>query len=217
MGPGVPVASLCWETELLDMELRIFIEMTMLVLHIRGLKEDTLAKKIYYEQRLINLPGLACFSKQICELLDIEDCNITNISKTRYRILVTRACHVVNESRLRKMAENKEKCVRILKEGYGKKKYLSNKNIHQARLYFKTRVSMMPFAGNFSHDKRFLKSDWLCQCEQEREKEDHLLSGQCPVYGDLISEESDFSQDDELVRLFTHILARRERLEESSQ
>ena len=44
VGPGAPVASLLWDFSLLDMGLRIWREKLMLVLHIRRLGEDSLAK-----------------------------------------------------------------------------------------------------------------------------------------------------------------------------
>ena len=32
----------------------------------------------------------------------------------------------------------------------------------------------MPFGGNFGKDKRFKRTNWLCQCGEAREKEEHL-------------------------------------------
>ena len=67
----------------LEMGLRIKIEKFMLVLHIRNLKGNTLAKQIYEEQKKLNWPGLADESKAICLELDIEDCNSTNMTINR--------------------------------------------------------------------------------------------------------------------------------------
>ena len=53
----------------------------MLVLHIRGLGQNTLARKIYEEQKLNNWPSLIVESRTICKTLNIEDCNVTNLSK----------------------------------------------------------------------------------------------------------------------------------------
>ena len=77
----------------------------------------------------------------------------------------------------------------------------------------RTRFGLQFFAGNYSNDKRFQKSDWLCKCEKSREEESHLLSGQCTVYGDLTLKYSDLTSDDNLVGLFTEILARRDELD----
>ena len=73
---------------------------------------------------------------------------------------------------------------------------------------------MLPFAENYKHDKRFAKSNWLCRCGYS-EDENHLTSGLCPIYGDLVSKDLDFSLDEYLVLLFTDILERRDELEKS--
>ena len=86
---------------------------------------------------------------------------------------------------------------------------------NKARLYFKSRVCMLPFARNYLNYKKYQKSNWLCQCSLSKEEESHLLSGQCPVYGDLC-EGRDLTKDEDLVDLFTEIIVRRERLEENS-
>ena len=49
-------------------------------------------------------------------------------------------------------------------------------------------------------------------CEQSREEESHILSGECQVYGDLLDKYSDVTSDDNLVALFREVLARREQL-----
>ena len=54
IGQGVPLAALTWESGLMDMELRVWLEKIILVLQIRSLSEETLARKIYEE---LTLPG----------------------------------------------------------------------------------------------------------------------------------------------------------------
>ena len=71
---------------------------------------------------------------------------------------------------------------------------------------------MHAFAGNYSHDRRYAKTNWLCLCLNSREEEIHLKSGECTVYGDLTNKYSDLSSDDNLADLFREILARRELL-----
>ena len=58
VSPGCPVVSLRWETGLLSMTMRVWLEKVMLVRHIRNLGEDILARKIYEEQKA---QGLARF------------------------------------------------------------------------------------------------------------------------------------------------------------
>ena len=108
----------------------------------------------------------------------------------------------------------KTKCERILMDGYGKKKYLTDNILSKMRSIFKTRVKLLPFGGNFKNDKRFAKTKWRCLCKEEIEEESHLLSGKCTVYGDLRSMVEDVRDDHQLATFFAAILERREQMEE---
>jgi hypothetical protein len=213
VGPGAPKAALGFESGLMDMGLRIKLEKVMLVFHLRSLEEGALARKVYEEQRERHWPGLAAETEKICTDLGIEDCNTTNLSKKEYRELMKLACMVRDEKNLRKMAEGKVKCERIMADLYGKKKYFTKNNIKEGRDIFRTRVGMQPFAGNYGHDKRFSKTSWLCRCEAAKEEERHLTAGSCPVYGDL-AEGHDMENDEELKEFFLAVLARRDALDE---
>ena len=118
IGQGFSVVSLLWDTSLLDMSIRIWREKIMMVLHLRSLDEKSLARQVYEEQKLKDWPGLARETRNICINLDIEDCNITQIGRTKYRDYVTQACHKINEERLRSKATD-IKCARISTESYG--------------------------------------------------------------------------------------------------
>ena len=74
------------------------------------------------------------------------------------------------------------KCERINSEEYGKKEYISSKDILSVRQHYRTRFGLQNFAGNYSHDNRFAKTSWLCRCLESREKESHLTSGKCLVF-----------------------------------
>ena len=43
---------------------------------------------------------------------------------------------------------------------------------------------MTEFAENFSKDKRFQRTNWLCRCGNERESEDHITK-ECLIYDDI--------------------------------
>ena len=120
----------------------------MLVMHIRDLEKETLASKIYQEQRRERWLGLALETEEICRKLNIEDCNITRMGKYDYRKLVTSACHIQNEIIIRKEA-SAIKCARIKEENYGKRDYLLSQDITNTRDWFKSRYFLQPFAGNF--------------------------------------------------------------------
>ena len=82
-----------------------------MALHIVRLGEDTLAKRIWVEQKLYNWPGLAREAEDISQQLGVERVEDTKMSMKCYRAEVTAACHRMNETRLRKLMEWKEKCV----------------------------------------------------------------------------------------------------------
>ena len=101
--------SILWDVGLLDMGLRIWREKLMLVLHIRRLGDETLTGKIYKEQKENKWPGLVKETELICKKLLIENVHTTQKSTKTYRKIVTEACHLENEKRLRKQAKGKIK------------------------------------------------------------------------------------------------------------
>ena len=69
----------------------------------------------------------------------------------------------------------------------------------------------MRFAGNYSNDKQFSKSNWLCRCG-EREQEVHLAK--CQVYSDISARYADLEEEDsQLVTFLREVLQRRDLLE----
>ena len=91
------------------------------------------------------------------------------------------------------------KFARLSYESYGRKDYIQKRNIFHVCLQFRARFGLSAFAGNYSPDRRFAGSQWLCKCREAREEESHLLSGQCSAYGDLALQYSDLTKDDSLV------------------
>ena len=94
---------------------------------------------------------------------------------------------------------------------------MKTQNIAETREWFKTCFGLQPFAGNYSHDRRFAKSDWLCRCKTVREEEGYITSGNCEVYGDLKSQFGDLDEDRNLVDFFRAVLDRRNDLEEEDR
>ena len=81
------------------------------------------------------------------------------------------------------------------------------------RQRFRSCFGLLPFAGNYSKDQRFSRSDWLCKCKEAREEESHLTSGRCTVYGDLTMKYSNFTDDNNLVQFFSEVFVRRDQLD----
>jgi hypothetical protein len=196
------------------MSVRVWIEKVMLVLSLRALDVETLARWTYEEQKSQHLPGLAWETEKICQDLKIEDCNSTNLSKKDYKYILLQNCHRQNEKILRAQAQGKENCNQMEAETCGKKEHLSEKSIFEVREIYKSRFKMHPFAGNFSHNRRFMKSDYLCRCLKEKETEGHLISGKCPVYRDIRDKFDNLEDIKDLVEFFQEVLARRDAMDE---
>ena len=217
VGPGAALASLCWDSGCIDMGLRVKKEKVMMILFLRELDEETLSHRIMEQQQKMGWPGLVREAREICEELNIEDCNVTRSNKKQYKEILEEACKFEDEKILRALAEGKEKCVRMMGDKYGKKEYLSNKNIHQVRQQYRTRAGLQPFAGNYSHHKKCAESGLLCRCGEKREDESHLMWGNCPVYRDIREQYQDFDDDEDLVNFFTQVLDRREELDREEE
>ena len=136
------------------------------------LEEKSQARQIYEEQMRNKWRGLATETATICQELKIQDCNITTMNISRYKQLVNNALHNENEDRLQLLGQGK--CAKIMKEDYGKKEYISSTNIKTVQERYRTRFGLLPFAGNYSHDRQFASTNWLCRCKQTREEECHF-------------------------------------------
>ena len=99
-------------------------------------------------------------------------------------------------------------------EPYGKKAYFGKKVLSEVRDLYRTRFGLLPFAGNYSHDYRYKRTDWLCKYGKAREEEKHLVSGKCQIYKDINDRHKDLSSDEALLAFFKEILERQEELEE---
>ena len=109
------------------------------------------------------------------------------------------------------------KCARIKNEEYGQKEYTKGQTIQESRKWFRTRFGLQDFAGNYSHDRRFAKSNWMCRCKNNREEEGHIVSGKCDVYEGLRTQFGDLGEDKNLVQYFQAVLDRRDALEDEDR
>ena len=92
---------------------------------------NSLANLKYEEQKRNQWPGLAVETCVICQSLNIENCNTTSQERSKYLELIKVAFNLENERKLRLLAVGK--CQRIIGEDYGKKEYISKRNIFIVR------------------------------------------------------------------------------------
>ena len=214
-GQGVPSGAILWESAVLSMGRRVWREKLCLSLHISRLDEDTLAKKVWEEQKVYGWPGLVSEAEYIANELGVDRVEDTSSSKKVYRQEVTEACYKYDERMLRERMKDKKKCEKILSEGYGRKAYFDRLLPGQVRDHFSTHVKMLPIAGNFSRDRRFLRTGWLCLCG-EREEQEHIMR-HCKIYDDIRDKYGNMDNDDELVQFFRELLERRDNVRDEEE
>ena len=97
---------------------------------------------------------------------------------------------------------------------------MKRKCLKDVRDIFSERLYMLPFAANYSHDKRFAANGGVCPgCDGEEDgtvvdDQDHVASS-CPGYADLRADH-DMDTDQGLVRFYRAVLDRRKEEEECS-
>ena len=80
------------------------------------------------------------------------------------------------------------------------------------RNIYRSRFGQRAFAGNFSKENTYRKSNWMCLCGESREKEKHIKSYDCPVYSDIRADFTNFDKDEDLVAYFNRVLERRDKI-----
>ena len=90
------------------------------------------------------------------------------------------------------------------------KEYVRTGTLYSVRRTWEACCYMLKVAGNFSHDRRYEKTRWMCQaCSlQVREDQDHLAS--CPGHDNLRSD-LDITYKDDLVTFYKRVMERRKR------
>jgi hypothetical protein len=204
--PGTPKIALRSETGLMSMKLRVWKAKCMLVHHLKGLEDDTLAKMIYEEQRRNNWPGLAAEVSEICADLSIEDTNITTRSKTSYKNLVEKACQKKDEEDMRLGMVGMTKMEGLVNSDCKMKEYMRIKSLHDVRDIFRARTHLLEgFKANFKNMHK--GKDMRCEgCKLEVDTQAHVLL--CTEYGDL-RDNKDLRKDEDMITYFRQVLKRR--------
>ena len=61
---GAPLAALLWDSQLLDMKILVWKETVLIVLHIRSVDTESLARRVYKKQMEEDWPSLAKETKK---------------------------------------------------------------------------------------------------------------------------------------------------------
>ena len=135
---STPKASLRSETGLLSMRHRIWAEKVKMVMALKDMDDDFLAKKVYEEQIKQGWKGLAEEVTNICSELGIADANLVKVSKGQ----VNMAVREHHKEELKKEMKKKIEDLVDDETGYVKEYMLVN-NIEQSRMLFRIRTKML--------------------------------------------------------------------------
>ena len=176
---STPRAALLWDCGAVKVKYRI-IEKKLIFLHyIMKQSEESLARQIIFEQRNNGFPGLFQECKQFIEELKIVDPFQIDMSALEWKKIVKRAIQTVNEDELKEEIRKKYKKLMksdLVDEEFGRKKYISNLNLQQARTKFKFRSSMTQNVKmNQRNNKEYADKLWKCDECGQQDTNTHLL------------------------------------------
>ena len=208
VGPGTPRVGLLAQTGLMSMKYRIWVEKTMMILHLRGLEESSMASRIWKEQRTWGWPGLSKEVTEICEDLDVTDTNEMDFEESEKKIIrktIKEACRDKDEKELK--ARMGKKCENMKDEDCRIKPYFKELTLYEAREMFKIKTNMNKIRGNYKNMRDNKTARWLCVgCNVEVEVNSHIRS--CKFYEDDKSG-LDLDTDQGLVEFFRRVMKKR--------
>jgi len=182
---STPIPALCWDSGMLKMKYRIFEKQLNFVGHISKLKETTLAKQIFQQQKEYNFPGLINDTKQLIQKLELPDIiEENNTTKNEFKHYASDAILFECERELKSEFTDKLKSGPMITENLEKKEYLDNLIPANARQLFKFRSKMYDVKYNYKSDPKHSSQLWKCSsCQTSIETQDHVLW--CPSYATL--------------------------------
>ena len=161
------------------MRFRIIKKKLDFLWHLVNLDDDTLAKEILSVQRDQNLPGLVSECTEWIKTYNLPNIFEEKITKPQWKKYVKTAIQKANENDLisKMLKYEKLKNSQLIGEQFGTKPYIKTLTVHNARIIFKKRVSMMQHVKmNYMSDLNYVKSMWLCDsCQTCIDSMDHVL------------------------------------------
>ena len=206
-----PIPSLLWETGTSTMENRILKRKLLLYYHLIHLPQDSLAWEIAQIQDELHLPGLIQECKENIDHLKLPEAK--KCSKFQWKNAVKKKMMEINKSDLIGQVKNKEykkiDAHKMENEEFGRKPYLSNLDIHSARMKFGIQTKMVRSVKlNYKNDPANKKKMWKCDDCQSIDSQDHILW--CPAYS-LFRHEKNLEDDKDLTRYFLQVLRFRDK------
>ena len=141
--------------------------------------DESLAHQILIEQKNQDFPGLVRECKMFIEELKILDPFQLSLTKNEWKKIVKEAILAANSNELKHEISEKYKKLKhseLAKEDFGRKSYINNLNLQQARTKFKFRCSMTQHVKmNQKSNKAYEDALWRCEDCGLQDTNSHLL------------------------------------------
>ena len=161
------------------MKFRIMEKKLLFLHYIITQNDESLAHQILYEQKEHKWPGLVQECMQFITELNILDPFDISLSKSEWRRIVKEAITKANSDELKDEIVNKYKKLKksdLAREEFGRKDYLKNLSLQQARTNFKFRSSMTQHVKmNQKSNKEYADVLWRCEECGMQDTNAHLL------------------------------------------
>ena len=207
---STPKAALAWDCGALRMKFRI-MQMKMNFLHyVLTQEEDSLAHQVLMEQKEKEFPGLVKECEQFVKDLKILNPFEYSLSTNEWKNMVKKAIKEENSKELKSEICEKYKKLKnseLAKEEFGRKSYVKDLDLHQARTKFKFRTSMTQHVKmNQKNNEEYAARLWKCDECGLQDTNLHLLS--CSGY-ESMREGKDLSSDKHLCDYLQKIFIQR--------
>ena len=173
-------------------------------------KDESLAQQILYEQKKNEWPGLVQECDKFIEELNIIDPFQISVSKNEWKRIVKEAVSKANSDELKEEINEKYKKLKksdLVGEEFGRKDYIKNLSLQQARTKFKFRSSMTQHVKmNQKNNQEYAEALWRCEECGMQDTNAHLLW--CVGYASL-REGKDLSCDKQLCNYLQRIFKAR--------
>ena len=176
---STPQAALTWDCGALKVKYRIMESKLNFLHYLLNQNEDSLAHQILVEQKVRNFPGLVSECAKFIKELKIVDPFEISLNRNEWKRIVKEAILAANQEELKQEIKEKYKKLKnseLAKETFGRKSYLKDLNLQQARTKFKFRCSMTQHVKmNQKSNKMYEDALWRCEDCGLQDTNSHLL------------------------------------------
>ena len=205
---STPIPALRGALGLMGMKWRIWVMKLNLVLTLKNLSKNALARKVFYDQITQGYLGLVKEMVNICKEIGLKNICIEDVSKNDIKIAV-RLHHL---KCLKEEMKDLEKCSDLLKQDLSKpQSYFTSKSMEESRVSFRVQVRMIDCPGNMKGKYIGRMGCTACLPWREAKGEEEVTATQdhltkCPAYS-FIRENYDMSSFSDITKYFMKLMA----------